>query len=208
MKALVILLLLVTTVGAESIPKRAQPWLPVLDAAIDTAWPKCPMPWIPPAQVEQESSWKQKAELKTSREYGFGFTQITITNRFNNFVEAKRVTKMNIPWEDRFDAKFQFTYLAKMNKSNFEISKKFFDDDTSCMKGMLICYNAGSGTLFHRRAISKARTWDGGLANVHAVYEERLLYGRPLWKARNEYPQLIFHKSQKYKWRYKDGDHN
>ena len=201
MRALVILLLLVSTVEAGTIPQRAAQWLPLLDATVLSVWPTIPLRHIPPAQVEQESGWKQTAELKTYREYGFGFVQITITDRFNNFVEAKRVTKMNVAWEDRFDAKFQFSFLAKMDKSNFEVSKKFFDDDVSRMKGMLICYNAGPGTLLHRRAISKARTWDGGMADVHAAYEERLLYGRPLWKARNEYPQLIFRKAEKYKRR-------
>lgn len=192
--------------SSSSLIDRARPWLPLLESVLFSTWPQCPMPEIVPTQIGQESSWKQRAELKTYREYGFGFGQITVTDRFNNFLEAKRVTGMkDLPWDQRFDAKFQFKYLVLSDKSNYQIATKFLDGSISRTKGMLICYNAGPGTLLHRkrealkRGLKPPRQWDQGLADIHAPYEERLLYGQPLWKMRNNYPVLIFKKSKMFK---------
>lgn len=168
------------------------------------------MPEVPAAQVEQESSWKQKAELKTSREYGFGLTQITVTSRFNNFIEAQRVTGLGTDWEHRFDPTFQLTYMVLTDKSNFTLSKKFFDLPKDQIAGMCISYNAGPGRLSFRKAaaltVNKAgakvdiRKWFGGLDSVHSPAEDRILYDTPLWKAVNQYPDNIINKrAPKYK---------
>lgn len=213
MKRLVSLLVLVpAAVWGAPIPSRAIPLLPVLGGVLNAQWPTLKHREVPAAQVEQESGWKQNAERKDPKnhnEYGFGLTQITVTDKFNNFLEAKRVTRMkNISWEDRFDAKFQLTYLVLSDKSNFAFSKNYFDDEESQVAGMLVCYNGGPGTLMHRKAaaikqgIRPPRCWFYGLDSVFAGYEQRPFLGTTLGKFRNEYPRVIMKvRSPKYKGR-------
>lgn len=199
---------------AAPVPHQAMELLPVLARAIRNQWPACPQPWILAGKIEQESGWRVRAELKTSREYGFGLGQITIaynkdgTERFNNFVSALKVTMMKnqITWERRFDPEFQLTYVVLSSRGNYSLAQGFFDDDESATAGMLVAYNAGPGRLVQRKAeavrrgIDPPRAWYGGLENIHSRAEERILYGKPLWKRVNEYPRLImFVRAPKYR---------
>jgi len=208
----IVLVLLAGTVWGAPIPSRAVPLLPVLGSVLDKQWPSLTFRHIPAGQVEQESGWRVNAERKDPKnhnEYGFGLTQITITDKFNNFLEAKRVTRMkDLPWEQRFDAKFQLTYLVMIDKSNFGFSKNYFDDEESQVAGMLVAYNGGPGTLVHRKAaaikqgIRPPRCWFNGLDSVFAGYESRAFLGTTLGKFRNHYPyQIMKVKSLKYKGR-------
>lgn len=209
---IIVLVLVAGEVLASPIPSRALPLLPMLGKVLNSNWPDLRYREVPAAQVEQESGWKANAERKDSKnhnEYGFGLTQITITDRFNNFLEAKRVTRMkDLPWDQRFDITFQLTYLVLSDKSNFALSKKFFDDEESQVAGMLVAYNGGPGTLVHRKAaaikqgILPPRCWFNGLDSVFAGYESRPFLGTTLGKFRNHYPQQIMKvKSPKYKGR-------
>lgn len=206
--------LLTASPAQATISKNAQELLPVLAGVIDAQWRACPEPWVLAGKVEQESAWKMRAELKTTREYGFGLAQITIaynpdgSERFNNFDQALRVTMMSktITWAKRFDPGFQFTYAVLTDRSNFSTASKFFDDRESRMAGMLVSYNAGPGRLVQRKAeairrgIDPPRTWFNGLERIHPAGENRILYGRPLWVAINEYPSIIMHtRSPKYR---------
>ncbi|MCE5333770.1 MAG: hypothetical protein LLG06_04190 [Desulfobacteraceae bacterium] len=208
------LLLAAPCLAAPPITTQARELLPLLASVIRTQWPECPQPWVLAGKIEQESAWKVKAQLKTSREYGFGLGQITIaynadgTERFNNFTSALRVTMMakTITWEKRFDPKFQLTYSVLTDRSNFALVSSFFDDGESRMAGMLVSYNAGPGRIVQRKAeavrrgIRVPRTWFDGLENIHPRSEKKLIYGRPLYVAVNEYPKLILHtRSPKYR---------
>lgn len=203
-----------TTWASAGIPAQAKELLPLLASVVQAQWPACPEPWVIAGKIEQESNWRIRAELKTSREYGFGLGQITIaynadgTERFNNFTEALRVTMMTktITWSTRFDPRFQLTYSVLSDRSNFAAASTFFDDDASRTAGMLVAYNAGLGGLVRRKAaavergIAVPRKWFGGLSEIHARSEERLLYGKPLWQRINEYPALILNvRAPKYK---------
>lgn len=208
------LLLTVPASASDKISSQARDLLPLLASVITSQWPACPQPWVIAGKIEQESNWKTEAELKTSREYGFGLGQVTIaynadgTERFNNFTRALRVTMMGktITWAKRFDPRFQLTYSVLSDRSNFAAAGKFFDDDESKTAGMLVAYNAGLGAIMRRKAVAiqlgmtPPRKWFGGLSEIHARCEERLLYGVPLYKRINEYPRLILHvRSPKYK---------
>lgn len=191
--------------GSVGISPQARELLPLLATVIRAQWPACPQPWVIAGKIEQESAWKVRAELKTSREYGFGLGQITIaynadgTERFNNFAHALRVTMMSktITWEKRFDPTFQLTYSVLMDRANYAAVATFFDDDESRTAGMLIAYNAGLGAILRRKAeavrrgVDPPRKWYGGLESIHPRSEDRVLYGRPLYRRINEYPALI-----------------
>jgi len=208
------LLLAAPASASDRISPQARELLPLLASVIKTQWPACPQPWVIAGKIEQESNFKVRAQLKTSREYGFGLGQITIaynadgTERFNNFIEALRVTMMGdkITWAKRFDPNFQLTYTVLSDRSNFAAVSTFFDDDGSRIAGMLVAYNAGLGGIVRRKAaaiqrgMTPPRKWFGGLESIHARSEERRLYGRPLYERINEYPVLILRvRSPKYK---------
>ena len=67
--------------------------MPTLATEQRTHWPDVPIRSALAAQVEQETCpslksakcWNPRAELKTSREYGFGLGQLTVTQKFDNF---------------------------------------------------------------------------------------------------------------------------
>lgn len=215
---MILLLLIAVPCRGGAISASAQQALPILASAIRANWAACPQPWVLAGKIDQESGFRSHAEMKGKgngvlREYGFGYGQITIaynkdgSERFNNFKEAVRVTRMkSITWEKRFDPTFQLTYSVMSDRSNFAMARQYFDDPESQMAGMLIAYNAGPGGIIRRKAaavqqgIKPPRSWFGGLENVHAQCENRILYGRPLWKAVNEYPHVILKlRSPKYR---------
>ena len=202
---LFLLLLAALDINASTMTDKAKPYLSTFQEVVHKYWTSVKSEHYMLGQVEQESRWNPKAELKTSREYGFGFAQITVTSQFNNFLEARKHIKelSSWNWDNRFDAKYQLTYLVLTDKSNFNQMKSL----TSTMDkwaGAFICYNAGSGTVIQRRALCKktpgcqSDRWFGGLDSVHMKYEDRLLYGRTLYKMRNEYPELVIKKAEKY----------
>lgn len=185
-----------TAHGATEPSARAKRYLPALTGAFNAHWPTAPLRHITAGQIEQESAgWNPRAELKTSREYGFGLAQITITDRFDNFRAAQRIFK-DWKWEDRFNVKYQLGYAVITNRSNFKEVSRLFRDDDSRWRGSLVAYNAGYSTVLQRRALA-IRTgrppdrWVGGLDQVKMPYERKLLYGRPLGQMRDEYPHII-----------------
>lgn len=190
--------------GAIEPSAKAQRYLPLLKGSFDTHWPTAPLRHYAAGQIEQESGWNERAELKTAREYGFGLGQITVTDRFNTFEEAQKIFR-DWKWEDRFNVKYQLGYAVITDRSNFHQVSRLFSDDDSRWRGSLVAYNAGYGTVLQRRALATrkgvpADRWTGGLDQVAMGYETKLLYGRPLAERRNEYPHLICDvRSAKYK---------
>jgi uncharacterized membrane protein len=193
--------------------KRASPYIPKLVSTFDKYWDKAPLRYFEGGKIEQESSWNRLAELHTSRELGVSFSQLTIaynangTVRFNKFEEAKARYKelQRWEWKDRFNAEKNFIFIVLEDRRNFMLMKPYFQDNLNRWAALMIAYNAGSGTVWNRRAICKttegcdSSKWFGGLDTVRMLFENKLLYGRPLWKARNEYPdKIIFQRSPKY----------
>jgi hypothetical protein len=201
------------SIGAE-IPDRAKALLPVLSGAVNQHWPNAPLRHIPAGQVEQESSWKQAATLKTSRELGRGLVQLTIayradgSERFNAYKDAVRF-KALAAWDwrkDPYNTHYQLTYLVLTDRSNFALVRPHMINDEEAFRAALVCYNAGQGRWLSRRAMARsmglpADRWAGGLELAHGSKEDVLLYGRALWQAVNEYPRVIFSRSEKYRGR-------
>lgn len=190
---------------------RSKSFLPVLSQVIDQYWPTAPGRPIMAGKIEQESSWKERATLKTSRELGRGLGQLTIayradgSERFNTYRNAVKMKALkDWDWQaDPYNVRYQLTYSVLTDRSNFVMVRPYSVNDYQAWKCALVCYNAGSGRWLSRRHNAKtmglpADRWDNGLDQAHGPGEASLLYGRPLWQAVNEYPTVIFKRSLKY----------
>jgi hypothetical protein len=108
-------------------PAAALTYLPTLAAEIDAHWPAITPRSALAAQVEQETCpslthrkcWNPRTELKTSREYGFGLGQLTVTKRFDNFAAARGLhpSLRDWQWADRYDATRQLRTLVLMDRA-------------------------------------------------------------------------------------------
>ncbi len=194
-----------TLVYASSIEK-AKLYINEIKNCYNLYWKEIPLKQIPMGQIEQESNWNSKAHLHTYREDGYGLVQITVTPRFNSFLTAKQYKPLK-SWnwkKDPYNTKNQITFLVLQDRDNYNQIKRYFINDEERFKGLLVCYNAGLGRVLRRRQFAiaaryKHDTWTHGLEDVHDNFENKNIYGRPLWKAVNEYPRVIFKKSEKYK---------
>jgi len=117
----------------QTIPAGAVEYAPILVAVQRQHWPELPEPWTLAGQTEQESCvsltsrrcWNPKVELKTSREYGVGFGQITVAYRadgsvrFDTFAQLKQEHEAlrDWRWEDRYDPARQLLAIVLMDQS-------------------------------------------------------------------------------------------
>jgi hypothetical protein len=210
--ALIIAIIFVAVPANAASLDKARPYLPQLSRAIESQWPTMPLKEIAAGQVEQESGWNPHATLKTPRELGRGLVQMTVAydskgrERFNIYRDACRAKALSA-WDwrrDPYNVSYQLSFLVLQDRANFAQVRPHFLNDTEAHKGSLVCYNAGTGRWLSRRANAKrlglpSDRWDGGLALAYGKGETALLYGRPLYQAVNEYPRVIFQRSQKYR---------
>lgn len=198
------LVVAVGSVHADPIPAAATKHLPTLAAAYKSGWPDAPLKYLACGQVEQESNWNEKATLKTSRELGRGLVQMTVTKSFNIYKDAVKYKALRSwDWEkDPYNPLYQLTFLVLQDRDNFNESKAINAEEQ--WKIAWVRYNAGDGRVSARRRYAIAKglktdRWTGGLEDAHGSLENSVLYGRPLWKAVNEYPRVIMKKAEKYK---------
>lgn len=143
------------------IPTNAILLIPTLNSTIDSVWPNMPMRSFAAAQIEQESCitlkhskcWNSRAELKTSREYGFGLSMSTIayradgTERFNVWKELTALDptlKREWTWENRYDPAMQMRAMIVKNKINYAAIRFPVADLTERMAFLAVYYNSGS----------------------------------------------------------------
>lgn len=117
------------------VPTGAAALLPQVVAAQYRIWPDAPMPSFMAAQIEQESCislkhsrcWNPRAQLKTSREWGYGIGQTTIAYRadgsirFNKQAELREQYASLRGWrdDDKFNADYQIIALVEMDRGIF-----------------------------------------------------------------------------------------
>lgn len=146
---------------AETFPVNAIAYVPLLKQELNSIWPTHPLPSTTAAQIEQETCvrltskgcWNPKTELKTSREYGFGFGQITIAydakgkERFNNFNEFKKLSSElgSWKWEDRYNPDYQLKALVIVDKNEYNKIKFPTASPLDRLSFSLSSYNGGFG---------------------------------------------------------------
>lgn len=200
---------------AEWPPKQALPHLPTLQAEIQAHWPDAPLRAVFAAQVEQETCpsltsrkcWNPRTELKTEREYGFGLGQLTVTKRFDNFAEARKldVTLRDWQWQDRFDAKRQLRTMIIMDRSAFR-RLGFVPDPTERLAMTFAWYNGGGGgVLSDRRVCAGVPGCDPdkwfGHVELHSLKAKKAAkgYGKSFFEINREYVRnIIYTRRQHY----------
>lgn len=176
---------------------KAKPYFPQIDTALAQAWPDMPLPSYIPAQIEQESLWNPRAELKTSREYGFGFGQFTITSKFNAFNEVRAMDPRlkNWAYEDRFNPAMQILAVVVKNRQNFKACRPLMRDDWNRMACTAASYNGGyGGFVSDRRLCSNTKgcdpfVWWGNVENTSLKSRTKWNgYGKSAYEINREYP--------------------
>lgn len=143
------------------IPKLALVYLPLMLSTLGQQWPAMHAPAVLAAQVEQETCasltspkcWNPRAELKTSREYGFGFGQITRayradgTTRFDKFSELTEAHAdlKGWVWEQRYDPAFQMRALIDMDLGIYKRMNGATPNDKLAFT--MSAYNCGEGCV-------------------------------------------------------------
>lgn len=151
--------------------EKSAPYMEPLNKIVGKSWPAAPSLSYFAAKVEQETCitpthakcWSPRAELKTSREYGFGFGQITTAYRadgsvrFDKFSELKAQHALLREWEwaDRFDPVMQLTAMVEMDRTTHRRQAGTCETAYDCMAFSASAYNGGeSGVMQDRRLCS------------------------------------------------------
>lgn len=149
------------------IPPLAYLYIPLMLTMQNNGWPDIPDRAFMAAQIQIETCvtltsqrcWNPRAELKTSREYGFGFGQITVAydangkQRFSTFDDLKKV---NVDlkgwlWSDRYDPVYQMKALVYMDHSSYERMRQLAGSDDDGLRFMLSAYNGGESNVVQDR---------------------------------------------------------
>ena len=190
---------------------------PQFEKAQMQMWPTFYRPSLFAAQIEQESNWKQYAQLKTSRELGRGLGQFTITydktgkEKMNVFEDIKkRSPKAFSSWnyrENPFDAEYQIKAFYFLNKTNYAIVGPLFKNEEQKAKAMFAAYNGGAGSVRsdYKLCLTKASkevcsSWDGGVAGYSYKSRKPMTpeYPKSPFEINREYPTLVYQRAVKY----------
>jgi hypothetical protein len=160
------------------VPQNSLQFFPFINELLDLKWETLRTRSVIPSVVEQEtcitlkhkSCWNPQAQLKTSREYGFGLGQLTIaynangTERFNNFMEIKKFDSelKKWQWSDRFNPKYQLRALIVQYRNHYN-SIKWTDDELNRLAFADSAYNGGLGGVLQDR---KKTATNGGNPNL------------------------------------------
>jgi len=202
--------------GLVDIPRGAPPqgyianeakYLPVLEAELKKHWPEVPRKASFGALIQQETCpslgskkcWSPYAELKTSREYGFGLGQLTVTSKFDNFKVAKNLDQSLKGWEwkNRYNADYQIRTMVLMNKGNYN-KLKSVGSEKERMAFMFAAYNGGLGGVLSDRAVCRGAAncnqniWFGHVEH-HSKKSKTPApgYGKSFFQVNREYVQNV-----------------
>lgn len=209
-----------TNVKAQEVPEKAKLYAPILAKEANDHWAEFQPTHYFAGQVEKESCitlkhskcWDPKSELKTPREQGVGFGQITRTERFDALQELKDVHPKELKewaWDkpSLYDPKLQLRGLVLKNKDNYSrILGTKTEQDRLAM--MLVAYNGGMGRVVNDRKLCSATKgcdstqWFGHTEHTSVLKNVAKVkgYGKSFFTINREYPGSILHvRSEKYK---------
>jgi hypothetical protein len=205
--------------SAETLPPLSIKYSGALIAALKSGWSENPYPYFLAGQIEQETCtsvtskkcWNPTTELKTSREYGFGLGQITITEKFNNFDYVKSLSPelKSWKWENRYDPYYQILALVALDKLNYGKLKFKIDNEIDKQAFMFSAYNGGLGGVLQDRRLCATKLpsdcdpskWFGNVEKYSFKSKTKVSgYGKSFFDVNREYVKnVIYIRSGKYK---------
>lgn len=214
MKKLLLGLLLLPSLALADVPPKAKLYIPVLKQQLKEVWPALNLQSSVAADIEQESCisltssrcWDPKAELKTSREYGFGLGQITIAYdkngkvRFNNFNEMKKLDSKlkSWKWEDRYNPSYQIRAMVVMHHNNYIKLKFPTSNEYEKMAFTYSAYNGGLGGVLQDEKLCQStrgcdpKKWFGNVEK-HSFKQKTKVsgYGKSFFDINREYVKNV-----------------
>lgn len=216
MKTTLALLMLLIDPAATAPPAGQVPYtvnelkyLPVLATALDEHWPTVFARAYFAAQIRKETCpslrspkcWSPTTELKTHREYGFGLGQLTVTPRFDNFREAKKLDKSLEDWEwsNRYNAEYQLRTLVLMNRFNYG-KIGWAADEMERLAFSFAAYNGGLGGVLSDTSLCRAvescdsSRWFNNVEH-HSLKAKTAVsgYGKSFFEINREYVKYIMY---------------
>jgi hypothetical protein len=213
---------LVAKPNGMTLPEKANAHLPALVNELKSAWPDLRYHAAIAAQVEQESClwlthkkcWDPRAELKTDREYGFGFGQITKVwsadgkVQFDVFEDLKKLDGKlkGWKWDDRFDPAMQLRSIAVLNRNNYRKLQFPVANEIERLAFTFAAYNGGFGAVLKDRALCTNQEgcdpsrWFGNVEK-YSFKARRAYpgYAKSFFEINREYPvNVLFVRMPKY----------
>ena len=154
---------------SSTIPPQAKEHLPALKTQITEVWPTMPEPAYFGALVEHESGcpslprmcWSPKAQLKTKREEGAGFGQLTRafredgSIRFDALEDVKRLDRKGLNelrWETVYTRPdLQLRVMVIMVRQSWNRLVPLVPTDEERLKFTDAAYNGGLGGVMNER---------------------------------------------------------
>lgn len=177
---------------AADLPPGAIQHLPTLSKEQQSHWPTMTSPSMLAAQVEHETCpslksskcWNPRTELKTSREYGFGLGQLTVTSRFDNFKEARNLDVSLRDWqfEDRYDPARQLRTMVLMDRNGYRRLTSLVPNESERLAMTFSAYNGGmGGVLSDRRLCAQIAGCDASRwfdhVELHSLKQKTRMHG-------------------------------
>lgn len=152
------------------VPQQAKQYLPMLAAEQRRHWPDHPSPELLAALVEHESCislkhsrcWNPASRLKSAREEGAGFGQITRAYRSNGAVRFDALQEIRDRHVDLREWNWQNVYqrpdlqlraLVLMSRDNFKAISRLVREPQAALAFADAAYNGGMGGVqYERRA--------------------------------------------------------
>lgn len=204
----------VSAVNAQTkLPGDSARHLPILNEEISTYWPNLIPREFLAGVIDQESNWKSKAQLKTSREWGCGYGQFTIaynangTVRFDALEETKRLhsSLKEWSWKDCSEVKFQLRAVVlkmKVNDRNCTALMNSNIDIKACAASQ---YNGGAGGFNKRVRLCRMekgcepKVWFNHLENQCGQSNVKHAgYGESFCQINSNYPKRVFTRMNKF----------
>lgn len=170
MRSLILLLLIPLFANANTIPKNAYEYIPVLNSEVKSIWPTHPFPHYFGGLIEHESCitlthsrcWSPNSQLKTKREEGAGLTQLTRAYdesgrlRFDMIASLKSIYSTQLKelsWENVYQRPdLQIRAMLLLSSSDYKNYLKV-EDELERIKLTDAAYNRGAGNINKQRRL-------------------------------------------------------
>lgn len=160
MKLLIWACTLASSVCQAQVPANAVKNIPLMMDQIHKYWPQMPWPASLAAQIQQETCagikskvcWTPNAKLQTSREYGFGWGQTTVSynadgsERFNAWKDIRKANGAALKdwtWANRVDPVLGMRALVLYDYQIYKVFDKASDTSKDKLSFTYSGYNGG-----------------------------------------------------------------